>query len=69
MSSNEIIAFMKKKPYTQKIGNVEYTYSLLSKKQASFVMSHDRFLYLKGYESISYAREFDAKTTLPYGEE
>lgn len=40
---------MKKKPYNQKIGNIEYTYSLLSKKQASFVMAHDRFLYLKGY--------------------
>lgn len=69
MTSSEIIAFMKKKPYTQKIGNIEYTYSLISKKQASFVMAHDRFLYLKGYESISYAREFDPKSTLPYTEE
>lgn len=69
MNSNEIIAYMKKNPYSQKIGNVEYTYSLLSKKQESFVLSHDRFLYLKGYESISYAREFDAKKTLPFTED
>lgn len=60
---------MKKKPFTQKIGNIEYTYSLLSKKQATFVMAHDRFLYLKGYESIAYAREFDPKTTFPFTEE
>ena len=66
MNSNEIIAYMKKKPYSQKIGNIEYTYSLLSKKQETFVGSNNRFLYLKGYESISYAREFDVKITLPF---
>jgi hypothetical protein len=33
------------------------------------VLSHDRFLYLKGYESISYAREFNPKATLPFTEE
>jgi hypothetical protein len=49
MNSNETIAYMKKKPYSQKIGNIEYTYSLLSKKKETFVGSNNRFLYLKGY--------------------
>ena len=60
---------MKKKPYTQKIGITEFTYSVLSKKQQSFLGSNTRFLFLKGNESISYAREFSDKTPLPFTEE
>ncbi len=61
---------MKKKPYSQKIGNIDFTYSILSKKQQSFVGSNNRFLILKGIESIAYAREFPEKTiTLPFNEE
>ena len=61
---------MKKKPYTQKIGTIDYTYSILSKKKQSFMGANNRFLILKGLQSIAYAREFIEKTTpLPFTEE
>lgn len=40
----------------------EITYSVLPKKQQTFVMTHDRFLLLKGNDIIGYAREFPATT-------
>ena len=36
----EYLAYIKKKPYSQIIGGQELTYSLLPKKQKSFVMTH-----------------------------
>ncbi len=54
----QIVEYMKKKPYTQFLSGVELTYSLLQKKQDTFLLTHERFLMLKGIESISYARVF-----------
>jgi hypothetical protein len=56
---------MKKSPFSQILDGVEVTYSILSKKQSTFIMTNDRFLFLKGIETISYAREFPPKTVLP----
>jgi hypothetical protein len=39
---------MKKKPYSQKIGTIDYTYSILSKKKQTFMGANNRFLILKG---------------------
>jgi hypothetical protein len=46
---------IKNRPYTQNMNGVEVTYSILNKKQQTFVLTHPRFLYLNGIESISYA--------------
>ena len=48
MSSIQILQAMKKRPYSQIINGVEYTFSILNKKQQTFVMTHERFLILKG---------------------
>jgi hypothetical protein len=40
LSSAQILLAMKKKPYTQLIHGVEYTYSILSKKQQTFVLTN-----------------------------
>lgn len=48
LSSAQILLAMKKKPFTQMIHGVEYTYSILSKKQQTFVLTNERFLVLKG---------------------
>lgn len=48
---------IEKKPFTQNIYGIDYTYSLLPKKQRNFVLTNDRFLLVRGIESISYARE------------
>ena len=47
---------IQKKPVTQMTDGKEITYSLLSKKQENFsLFANDRFLFLKGIESINYA--------------
>jgi regulatory protein YycI of two-component signal transduction system YycFG len=48
ISSAQILQAMKKRPYSQIINGVEYTFSILNKKQQTFVMTHERFLILKG---------------------
>jgi hypothetical protein len=57
---------MKKKPFTQYLGGIEFTYSLLPKKQDSFLLTNERFLMLKGHESISYARAFPQDKEVPF---
>lgn len=52
----EIKTFIKRKPYTQRLEGDDITYSVLPKKQNTFVMTNDRFLLLKGTEFIAYAR-------------
>jgi hypothetical protein len=49
---------MKNRPYTQSLGGEELTYSILPKRQETFILTHERFLMLKGFNSISYARFF-----------
>ena len=39
---------IEKKPFTQKIRGIDYTYSLLPKKQRTFVFTNDRFLLVRG---------------------
>lgn len=65
-TSDQIYQIIKKKPYTQMLDDVEITYSILSKKQQGFILANDRFLLLKGNESISYARSLLAGTPLPF---
>jgi len=65
-SSDQILRLIKVKPYTQMLDDVELTYSILSKKQQGFVLTNDRFLLLKGNESISYARSLHSGTPLPF---
>lgn len=48
------------------LGGDEFTFSVYPKKQASFFMTHERLLMLKGYEIIAYAREFPANKQLPF---
>ena len=55
-SSEEIKIYIKKKPYTQSIRGQEITYSILEKKQETFIMTHPRFLLLFGTEKIGYAK-------------
>lgn len=64
----QILALMKKKPYSQQLGQAELTYSVLSKKQKTFVLANDRFLLLRGIESLSYARTFPEATPLPFSD-
>jgi len=40
--------YITKLPHTENIDGEDITYSLIPKKQATFVMTHDRFLLLKG---------------------
>ncbi len=56
MSNNQIKSLILKKPFSQIIKGTEYTYSIVSKKQKTFVLTNDRFLILKGVEMIGYAR-------------
>ena len=46
-TSEDIKQYIAKRPYTQKIGDEEVTYSIIPKKQSTFIMTHDRFLILK----------------------
>jgi hypothetical protein len=55
-TSAEIAAYMRKRPYTQMLGGDDFTFSVYPKKQASFIMTHERLLMLKGFEMIAYAR-------------
>lgn len=66
LSGPQIHSHIKKKPYTQLIKGVEYTYSILSKKQKTFVLTNERFLFIKGIESIAYARNLSDKAQLPF---
>jgi hypothetical protein len=68
LSGPQILALMKKKPYSQQLGQTELTYSVLSKKQKSFVLANDRFLLLRGIDSLSYARAFPEATPLPFSD-
>ena len=62
----EVKKFIMKRPYSQRLAGQEITYSILNKKQESFVLTHERFLILKGIESIGYAREFPEKQEVPF---
>lgn len=66
LSSNEIIQTMHKRPYTQFLQGQEITYSVLCKKQQTFLFGNDRFLLLRGIDSISYARNFPQHQKLPF---
>ena len=66
LSSNEIIQAMRKRPYSQLLQDQEITYSVLCKKQQIFLFGNDRFLLLRGIDSISYAREFPQHQRLPF---
>lgn len=48
------------------MNGIEYTYSIIPKKQKSFVLTNNRFLLLKSIDSISYAREFPSNAPLPF---
>lgn len=65
-SNRKVRATIEKKPYSQDIQGIRYTYSILPKKQKAFVLTHERFLVIKGIEEISYAKEFPKGTTLPF---
>jgi hypothetical protein len=56
LQGTQLRSHIEKKPYTQKMNDIDYTYSIIPKKQKSFVFTHVRFLLLKSIESISYAR-------------
>jgi hypothetical protein len=58
--------FITKRPYSQTLDFEDITYSLIPKKQQSFVMTHERFLLLKGIEILGYAREFTSNQQLPF---
>ena len=62
----ELMALIKKKPHTQLIGGVQFTYSMVRKKK--FFGSDDLFLVLKGLDYVSYAK-FNSKMQLPFTEE
>jgi hypothetical protein len=64
-STAEIFQNMRKHPYSQILQNQEITYSILCKKQQTFLFGNDRFLLLRGIESLSYAREFPQHQRLP----
>lgn len=55
-TSEGIRQFITKRPYTQTLDFEDITYSIIPKKQQSFVLTHDRFLLLKGIEILGYAR-------------
>lgn len=65
-SSRKILSLIEKKPYSQDVQGVKYTYSILPKKQKAFVLTHDRFLVIRGIEEISYAKEFPKDAHLPF---
>lgn len=48
LTGDQIKSLIKKKPYSQFLNGTEYTYSIVSKKQKTFVLTNDRFLVLKG---------------------
>lgn len=66
LSSNDIIQAMRKQPYSQFLQGQEITYSVLCKKQQTFLFGNDRFLLLRGIDSISYARAFPQHQRLPF---
>lgn len=40
LSSTQILQVIRKRPFTQNIHGVEYTYSILNKKQQTFVLTN-----------------------------
>jgi hypothetical protein len=66
-SPEQIRKFITVRPFTQTLDNEDLTYSIIPKKQQSFVMTHERFLLLKGIEILGYARELPEKQPLPFG--
>lgn len=54
--SQQLKEKIRKKPFYEPIDNVQYTYSLLKKKNKSFFLTNERLLMLKGSQSIGYAR-------------
>lgn len=65
-TANDILMAMHKRPYSQLLQGQEITYSVLCKKQQTFLFGNDRFLLLKGIDYISYAREFPTHQKLPF---
>ena len=65
-SPEQIRQFIMKRPYTQTLEGEDFTYSILPKKQQSFVMTNDRFLLLKGIELLGYSKEFPKDKQLPF---
>ena len=47
-STAEGLQNMRKHPYSQILNDVEITYSILCKKQQTFLFGNDRFLLLRG---------------------
>ena len=52
--------------FEQRLGNVDYAYSLIPKKRANFFGENERFPVLKGIECIGYARELPPQASLPF---
>ena len=65
-TSEGIRQFITKRPYTQTLDFEDITYSIIPKKQQSFLLTHERFLLLKGIEILGYARELTANQLLPF---
>ncbi len=66
ISSSVLLQRIKKKPYTQTIDDTDYTYSILAKKQKTFVFTHDRFLILKGTDTLGYSNFMPEEGDLPF---
>ena len=66
ISGSKLRSHIEKKPFTQRIDGIDYTFSMIPKKQNNFVFTNDRFLMVKGIETISYARAFPSNVPLPF---
>ncbi len=66
LTGTKLRSHIEKKPYTQRMNDIDYTYSIIPKKQKNFVLTNNRFLVLKGIETISYARAFPDNVPLPF---
>lgn len=66
LSGAKLRSHIEKKPYTQRMNELDYTYSIIPKKQKNFVLTNNRFLVLKGIQTISYARAFPENVPLPF---
>lgn len=47
LQGTQLRTHIEKKPYSQIMNGIEYTYSIIPKKQKSFVFTNTRFLLLK----------------------
>jgi hypothetical protein len=66
ISGPQLRRHIEKKPFTQRLGLIDYTYSIIPKKQKTFVLTNERFLMVSGIESISYAKAFPDNVPLPF---